>query len=174
MFAVVFTACLLLCSRRVCCCVHGVFAVVFTACLLLCSRRVCCCVQGVFAVVFTACLLLCSRHVCCYDHIAGCYVDIDMAFAVDVSASVGIDDVAKVMNFVKGIVARMEMASGKARVALVTYSDTATVQFHFDQFMWVALNAECRLCLAGSIVVLVRVYFFSQWRECVDSISGKL
>ena len=97
-----------------------------------------------------------------------------MAFAVDVSASVGLDDVAKVMDFVKGIVERMEMASGKARVALVTYSDTATVQFHFDQFMCVALNAERRSCSAGSKVFLVRVYFFNLWRECVDNISGKL
>ena len=57
-----------------------------------------------------------------------------MAFMVDVSASVGLDDVEKVMTFIKGIVERMEMSSGKSRVALVTYSDAANVEFHFDTF----------------------------------------
>ena len=64
-----------------------------------------------------------------------------MAFMVDVSASVGLDGVQKVMTFIKGIVERMEMSSGKSRVALVTYSDAANVEFHFDTFTYVAQSS---------------------------------
>ena len=74
-----------------------------------------------------------------------------MAFVVDVSASVGLTNVPKALQFVKSIVERMEMATGKARVALVTYSDVASVQFHLDSLMFVTHFVGC-CCLRLNIV----------------------
>ena len=59
---------------------------------------------------------------------------IDLAFALDSSLSVGTSNFELVRNFLGQVVERFVIGPQAARVAVVTYSDTAVVNFGFQNF----------------------------------------
>ena len=58
-----------------------------------------------------------------------------MAFALDSSQSVGTRNFELVKDFISEVVERFAIGPQETRVAVVTYSDTAVVNFGFQNFM---------------------------------------
>lgn len=71
-----------------------------------------------------------------FDYIVSsdCYTDMDLAFVIDSSMSVGSRDFKKVLRFCKNVVKNLEFSSGKTRIAAMTYHDDTWVRFNFKDF----------------------------------------
>ena len=58
----------------------------------------------------------------------------DLAFIIDSSSSLGSRDFKRTLRFCKNIVKNLEFASGKTRIAAMTYNDDSWVRFHFNRY----------------------------------------
>jgi hypothetical protein len=77
---------------------------------------------------------------------ADCYFDVDLTFIVDSSNSVGEANFQRSLKFVSKIIRNLEFASGKARVALITFNDRAKTIFSLQVVREqgpVSLNLDC-------------------------------
>ena len=66
--------------------------------------------------------------------IADCAIQMDVAFVLDTSSSVGLHNLRLALEFIHQIVEKLDFVSGKARVALVTFSDHGLVQFNLNSY----------------------------------------
>ena len=77
----------------------------------------------------------------------GCQEAVDVVFVVEYSATLDEFQYRKLLDFVVNVVAQLDVDSGKVRVAVITFSDTSTVQFQLSTY-------DTRLDVANAIVLL--------------------
>ncbi len=65
---------------------------------------------------------------------AECTTAVDVVFMIDSSGSVNKKNFLKVMNFVREMASRLNVDDGLARVAVLTFNDTAYVHINFTQY----------------------------------------
>ena len=78
----------------------------------------------------------------------------DIVFAVDTSGSVRPERFPDEKRFIKSVIDNLEVGQDKARIGVVTWSDSARVAFHLNQYM---LKQVC-----GSVSVLDHTTFLSK------------
>jgi len=69
--------------------------------------------------------------VCCP---AACRSRLDVVFAVDASSSVGEENFQRTLDFVRDVVASLDVDSGNSRVAVLSFSDAVDMRFHLDEY----------------------------------------
>jgi len=77
----------------------------------------------------------------------GCREGADVVFVVEYSATLDEFQYRKLLDFVIAVVAQLDVDSGAVRVAVITFSDTSTVQFHLSAY-------NTRLDVANAIIQL--------------------
>ena len=66
--------------------------------------------------------------------LAACDAPVDLAFVLDSSSSVGLEDFRKMLNFVVSVLAHADIDSGALRLAVMTFSSEPKVIFHLNRF----------------------------------------
>ena len=73
-----------------------------------------------------------TRHATvCAD---GCREAADVVFVVEYSATLKESQYRRLLDFIVNVVAQLDIDSGKVRVAVITFSDTSTVQFRLSTY----------------------------------------
>ena len=63
-----------------------------------------------------------------------CFSRVDFVIMLDSSGSINREDFERVLNFIRQLSSRLDVDSGLARIALVTFSTQSTVIFDLDDF----------------------------------------
>ncbi len=66
--------------------------------------------------------------------VSDCNIDLDIAFLIDSSSSVGDKGFKHSLQFVKDVVKPLEFASGKTRVSVITFNDQGIAKFYLDTY----------------------------------------
>jgi len=66
--------------------------------------------------------------------VVACKSRSDVVIAVDASSSVGEDSFQTTLDFVRDVVASLDIDGGNNRVSVLSFSDGVDVRFHLDEY----------------------------------------
>jgi len=85
---------------------------------------------------------------------------VDLAFLVDSSGSVGKNNWQNMLRFLKTLSGKLTVAPDRARIAVVSYSDKATLQFGLDSHM----------TLISTEAAIDQIRWKNQWSNTGDAL----
>jgi Mg-chelatase subunit ChlD len=110
------------------------------------------------------------RYSSCCGYIVACSAQVDLIFVVDASDSIRIERFPQVINLIAAVVDQMDIGPDRARVGLVKFANTASVQFQLNTYSTKqslisaikrVLFVGGRTNVSGAIWYMVRVATFS-------------
>jgi len=69
-----------------------------------------------------------------YALVAVCRLPSDVVIAVDASSSVGEENFQRTLDFVREVVASLDVEGGNNRVSVLSFSDDVDMRFHLDEY----------------------------------------